>query len=203
VKLSTRDRLIAATLDLLAAGQVPTLESAAVAAGLSRATAYRAFAGMAELQGAALQAYSAGLAEEIRIRAAEIEDALEAMEQVAALTLAGLTKDTTLRALLPAGGMAGNDIVRSMSMDFIRPILTRGQESGQVRTDLDATEMVEWLIDSYVSALLYRNMVEADARTMFRTFYVPALRAPSAAQPQEQTRAVAHHLKAALALLEN
>lgn len=199
---STRDRLIGATLELVAAGQSTTLEGVAGAAGVSRATAYRAFSGMSELQVAALQAHSANLVEDVKRAAGRVDDALDAMEEVAAMTLAALTRDTTLRALLPSDSMAANDVVRDMSMEIIRPILTRGQENGQVRTDLDIAEMVEWLIDSYVSALLYRNMTEAQARSMYRKFYSPALRAPSAAQPREQARVIAHHLKAALTLLD-
>jgi AcrR family transcriptional regulator len=42
-KLRTRDALIAATRGLLAKGTTPTVEQAAAAAGISRATAYRYF----------------------------------------------------------------------------------------------------------------------------------------------------------------
>src|SRR3954462_10497668 len=42
-KARTRDALIAATRDLLAQGSTPTVEDAAAASGISRATAYRYF----------------------------------------------------------------------------------------------------------------------------------------------------------------
>ena len=201
MKTSTRDRLIGATLGLYTDGQIPTLESAAEAAGVSRATAYRAFSGMADLQSAVLAAYAAQLVDDVMASTAEMDDALAAMETVAVMTVAALQQDATLRALLPPDGLAADEVIRGMALRVIRPILTGGQERGQVRTDLDVSEMIEWLMDSYVSALAYRNMSENEARSMYRKFYVPALRSPSAAQPVELNQAVAHHLKAALALL--
>src|ERR671934_496260 len=48
-KARTREALIAATRELLAQGVVPTMESAAAAAAISRTTAYRYFGSLREL----------------------------------------------------------------------------------------------------------------------------------------------------------
>jgi len=52
-KRRTRDALIAAARDLIAKGASPTVEDAALAAGISRTTAYRYFENQAALLGAA------------------------------------------------------------------------------------------------------------------------------------------------------
>ncbi|MEV6415519.1 TetR/AcrR family transcriptional regulator [Kribbella sp. NPDC051718] len=52
-KQRTRDQLIAATRELITAGDTPRVEEVAEAAGISRTTAYRYFASQAELLAAA------------------------------------------------------------------------------------------------------------------------------------------------------
>src|SRR5215218_6024509 len=52
-KQRTRDHLIAAARELISAGDTPSVEEVAEAAGISRPTAYRYFASQAELLAAA------------------------------------------------------------------------------------------------------------------------------------------------------
>ena len=195
---------MSAAHDLASEGAEVTVEAAAQAAGVSRATAYRTFAGLPQLLDALLEARGQFHNQAVQERLDGLTNALDKLEAVVAYTIEIYHTDSTLRDLTPHTGLARNPIARRSALAAVRPLITEGQRDGTIRKDLDVGVITDWLLDAYVGGIEYRNMSEAEARDMFRTFYVPALRPQlTPRQDQKVHASVAKHLQAALDLISS
>ena len=202
MSVSTKARLVSAAHDLACEGAEVSVEAAAQAAGVSRATAYRTFAGLQQLLDALLEARGQFHNQAVQERLAGLTNALDKLEAVVAYTVEIYQTDPTLRDLTPHTGLARNPIARPSALAAVRPLITEGQREGTIRNDLNVGVITDWLLDAYVGGIEYRNMSDAEAREMFRTFYVPALRPQLTHRKDQQVHAsVARHLQAALDLI--
>ncbi|HEY2832593.1 MAG TPA: hypothetical protein VGJ14_09220 [Sporichthyaceae bacterium] len=174
---ATRERLIDAARALLTAGEVPpTMENVARTADVSRATAYRAVSGVPEI----LQAVTERALERHRNTVADLvsreRDAVAKIEATVVYTVTEVRADEALAHLIPSTGLAGHDFLRGMGFAFVDPILRVGQDNGEIRADIGTGTITDWILDCYVGGTSYRTFTAKEARTLFRTFFAPALR---------------------------
>ena len=193
---------MSAAHDLACEGADVTVEAAAQAAGVSRATAYRTFGGLPQLLDALLETRAQFHNQAVLERLVGLTNSLDKLEAVVAYTIEIYQTDPTLRDLTPHTGLARNPIARRNALEAVRPLITEGQREGTIRNDLDVGVITDWLLDAFVGGIEYRHMSETEARDMFRTFYVPALRPQlTPRQDHEVHASVAKHLQAALDLI--
>jgi AcrR family transcriptional regulator len=201
VPISTKERLVAAAHQVATRSEEVSVESAATEAGVSRATAYRTFGGVQQLLDALVQSRGDHHLRAIQGKLSGDEAALDKLETVIAYTVEILQSDATLRDILPHVGLAGHATARPIAFAAVRSLITDGQRDGSIRDDLDIGVITDWLLDAYIGGIEYRKMDETEARAMFRTFYVPALRPQQTGDVAAVNVAVARHLTAALDLL--
>ncbi len=200
--MSTRDRLIKSALELLNAGEAISLESVAAAAGISRATAYRSVSGIPDLMASTYVAHAEHHLAELYRQLEGVEHTIDALEVVVIYTAQSLQSDPVLTTLFPGSGMPPHELTDKLAADSVRPIIARGQERGEIRADTDAMDITTWLFDSFARGLMDRRMDPEESSRMFRTFFVPALRPPTASTDPSRHDAAAEHLRSALSLLE-
>jgi hypothetical protein len=58
------------------------------------------------------------------------------------------------------------------------PVLDEGQRSGQIRTDIDIDEMVDFLVEQTYLAAEEIDRSDDEVRRRFRHFIIPGLAAP-------------------------
>lgn len=163
-----------------------TVEDIADAAGVGRATVYRYVSGRDDLiLGVLMRSadrFFARLGKRLVRPAGSIGDrlvdgVLYALDQVRA--------DENL-ALLFAPEVAGvtgtvagaADALFARSADYLRPLLGAAQASGELRRDLDADELAEWLIRIILSLLTVQGpkpRTKNETRTLLEHYLLPAL----------------------------
>ncbi len=184
------------------AGETVSLESVAAAAGISRATAYRAVSGIPDLLASTFAAHATDHVAELNRRINSTENTLDALEVVVTYTVESLQNDPVMAVLFPTVGMPPHDLIYKLASDTVRPIVVRGQERGEIRSDTDAMDTTAWLFDCFARGLKDRNMSQEEARRMYRTYFVPALRPTVTSAEPARSSAAAAHLREALNLLE-
>jgi AcrR family transcriptional regulator len=163
-----------------------SIDSVARDAGVSRATAYRSFSGREDL-----------LIELALLRASRYVDATRQLMSAATgfgsqieagylHLVEALPQDEVIRALFRLRSAAMTDPrVRELAVEFLGPFVRAGQQSGELRPDLDVADMVEWLIDQLFVMVSWSDHDPTRLCYRIRAFIVPAIagRAPTAADP--------------------
>jgi AcrR family transcriptional regulator len=177
---TVKDRLIRAADAEVAACGIDTLQMEAIAkrAGVSRATAFRQLGSISEvLVHVALlrsQRHIASLRSLIAAKAgvfAKIEAAL-------IYTARELPKDPSIAALIARHSAAVHDPrVHHISMDVLGPVLREGQRHGEIRTDVELDELVDFFVEQTWLAAEDLDRSEDAVRKRFRQFVIPALEA--------------------------
>ena len=178
---TVRDRLIRAADKEIAARGTNGVQMEAVAkiAGVSRATAFRQLGSVSEMlvQVALLRA---------RRHVAAV-DALMAtktgvfakLEAALVYTAQQLPSDPSISALIAQHAASVHDPrVHQVAVDVMSPVLEEGQRSGQIRTDIDIDEMVDFLVEQTYLAAEEIDRSDDEVRRRFRHFIIPGLATP-------------------------
>lgn len=205
---TVRGRLIRAAESEIAARGINAVQMGTIAkgAGVSRATAFRQLGSIGEtlVQVALLRA---------RRHVAAIEGLMSTKTSVFAKIEAALVytsrelpTDPSISALMAQHSAAVHDPrVHRMAMDTVGPVLRQGRLSGEVRTDLEIGELVDFLVEqTYLSAEELDRSEEA-VRRRFRHFVVPALAASggSGGERLSWTKEADHAVATAIDALSN
>jgi AcrR family transcriptional regulator len=180
-KGSVKDRLIrAADAEITACGiNAVQMDVVAKNAGVSRATAFRQLGSVSEMlvQVALLRARRHVAAVEALM--APKTGVFAKLEAALVYTAQELPSDPSISALIARGAASVHDPrVHQVAMDVMGPVLDDGQRSGQIRTDIDTDEMVDFLVEqTYLAAEEIDRSVD-EVRRRFRHFIVPGLAAP-------------------------
>ncbi|MEW6477267.1 MAG: helix-turn-helix domain-containing protein [Actinomycetota bacterium] len=163
--------------------QKTTMEDIAHAAGTSRQVIYRFFSGRGEI-------VEAAIVERIREMAAVLAEGLdrystfaEVMVEVSLATIEAARHDQELQGLFEntngirlhhvlAGPQAA---VANLVEEFWRPWFQRARQSGELRTDVDDRDLVEWIRGVYLMLIL-RDDLDADReREILQRYLLPSL----------------------------
>lgn len=202
VETTPRDRLLTAAFELVDADEALSMDAVAQASGVSRASAYRIFAGVREMVAALTELQSAHHVAAVLAGAERESDAVAKLEAIAVYTVTTAREDPRMLVLMPQVGMAADAAVRRMAAEVSDPIIAAGQEAGCIRDDVTPAQISGWLLDSFVGGTAYRRMTDAEARDFFRTFFVPALLPRGGGGLRAELEPVAQGLREALAAVE-
>jgi AcrR family transcriptional regulator len=152
------------------------MEAVAKRAGVSRATAFRQLGSIAEvvLQVALLR--SQRHIATVRTLMDGKTGTFAKIEAALTYTARELPTDPSIAALIAQHSASVHDPrVHQASMDLLGPVLREGQRHGEVRTDLDLDELVDFLVEQSYLAAEELDRSEDTARKRFRQFVIPAL----------------------------
>jgi len=163
-----------------------TVEDIATAAGISRATVYRYASGRDDLILAVLMRSADQFFTRLGRRLLRPTGSMsDRIVEGILYTLDQIRTDENLRLLFAAeavgvtGTIAGaSEALFARSADYLRPLLSRAQADGELRADLDADELAEWLIRIILSLLTVQGpkpRSRKEIRTMLEHYLVPAL----------------------------
>jgi AcrR family transcriptional regulator len=177
---SVKARLIrAADAEIAALGpDALQMEAVAKRAGVSRATAFRQLGSIAEvvLQVALLR--SQRHIATVRTLMDGKTGTFAKIEAALTYTARELPTDPSIAALIAQHSASVHDPrVHQASMDLLGPVLREGQCHGEVRTDLDLDELVDFLVEQSYLAAEELDRSEDAVRKRFRQFVIPALEA--------------------------
>ena len=190
---TVKDRLIrAADAEIAARGiNAVQMEVVAKSAGVSRATAFRQLGSVSEMlvQVALLRA---------RRHVAAVESIMAAktgvfskLEAAMVYTTRELPTDPSISALIAQHAESvHNPRVHQVAEDAVGPTLIEGQRSGQVRTDIEISEMVDFMVEQTYLAAEEIDRSEDEVRRRFRHFIIPALAAPAGSGGEHISRTV-------------
>lgn len=179
---TVRDRLIrAADAEIAERGiNAVQMEVVATRAGVSRATAFRQLGSVAEMsvQVALLRARRHVTAVEALM--AKKVGALAKIEAALVYTTRELPADPAISALIAQGSASvHHPHVHQTAVDAVAPTLREGQRNGEVRTDLEIDELIDFLVEQTYLAAQELDRSDAAVRRRFRVFIVPAIAATS------------------------
>lgn len=182
------------------------MEAVAKRAGVSRATAFRQLGSMSEtlIQVALLRAerHSALVRQLMDSRTG----AFAKIEAALVYTARELPTDPSIAAMIARHSASVHDRrVHEASMNLMGPVLREGQHHGEVRTDLELDEMVDFLVEQTYLAAEEIDRSEHAVRNRCQHFVVPALEARGSAGGEyiSRTREVEGAVLAAREALEN
>ncbi|MCT7657156.1 TetR/AcrR family transcriptional regulator [Mycobacterium deserti] len=180
---TVRDRLIrAADTEITERGiESIQMETVAVRAGVSRATAFRQLGSVPELlvQVALLRArrHTAAV-ESLMAKKAGVFTKLEA---ALLYTTQQLPTDPSITALIAQRSSVHHPRVHQMAVEAMGAVIQEGQRNGEVRTDLEIDELTDFMVEQTYIAAEELDRSDAAVRRRFRHFIVPALAASSSA----------------------
>ncbi|CAJ1584585.1 helix-turn-helix domain-containing protein [[Mycobacterium] wendilense] len=181
-RAAIRDRILAAARELFRADGVRAVTMGAVArrAECSRQLVYKVFFDRRELVLAAaveriteIADDAAGAAPSTSFRHAFVDLSVEIIET--------LRNDPELNAILGEGSpVTLHDALWERELvdragRFWRPWLDHGRTQGMLRTDLDNSDLADWLHTVYASIILRRNIPANDERSMIERFVLTSL----------------------------
>jgi AcrR family transcriptional regulator len=180
---TVRDRLIrAADAEISDRGiESIQMESVAVRAGVSRATAFRQLGNVAEMlvQVALLRARRNVAAVEALM--ATKTGVFTKLEAALLYTTRELPTDPSISALMAQrSASVHHPAVHRVAVEAMGPVLQAGQHSGEVRADLGIDELIDFLVEQTYIAAEELDRSETAVRRRFRHFIVPALAASGA-----------------------
>lgn len=163
-----------------------TVDDIAAAAGVSRATVYRYASGRDDLILGVIQRSADRFFERLGRRLDKpskpigerlVDGVLYAIDQV--------RSDEHLALLFApeAAGVTGtivgaSDALFSQSAEYLEPLLSAAQRSGELRADLEAEELAEWLIRIILSLLTVQgphSRTRPQTRLLLERYLLPAL----------------------------
>jgi AcrR family transcriptional regulator len=205
---TVKARLIrAADAEVAACGtNAVQMEAIAKRAGVSRATAFRQLGSIAE-----------GLVQVAMLRSQRHITALQQLmdnktgafakiEAALVYSARELPTDPSIAALIAGHSASVHDQrVHLVSMNLLGPALWEGQQHGEIRTDLELDELVDFIVEQTYLAAEEIDRSEDAVRTRFRHFVIPALeaRGNSGGEYISRTREVEEAAATAREALEN
>lgn len=188
---SVKDRLIrAADAEIAARGiNAVQMEVVAKTAGVSRATAFRQLGSVSEMlvQVALLRARR-HVAAVAAVMAAKT-GVFAKLEAALVYTTRELPSDPSISALIAQHSASMRDPrVHQVAVEAVGPVLREGQTSGQVRTDIEIGEMVDFLVEQTYLAAEEIDRSEDEVRRRFRHFVIPGLAASDGGSGERVSR---------------
>jgi AcrR family transcriptional regulator len=203
---TVRGRLIRAADAEIAERGITAVQMEAIAkrAGVSRATAFRQLGSMSEVlvQVALLRARRHVVAVDMLM--ANRAGVFSKLEAALVYTARELPTDPTISALIAQHSASVHDPrVHEVAMGVMSPVLEEGQRNGEVRTDLQIGELVDFLVEQTYLAAEELDRSEDAVRRRFRHFVVPGLAARdgSGGEYLSRTREVEQALTVAIEAL--
>ena len=205
---SAKARLVRAADAEIAERGINAIQMEAIAkrAGVSRATAFRQLGSLSE---AVVQVALLRAVRHIHVVRRLMEARTGAFEKVEAALIYNareLPKDPAIVALMAQRSESVHDPrVHAAAMLSAGAILDEGQRNGEVRTDLDVDEMVDFLVEQTYLAAGETDRSEDSVRKRVRNFIVPALEARDGHGGEflSGTREVESAISAAVNALQN
>jgi AcrR family transcriptional regulator len=190
---TVKDRLIrAADAEITARGiSAVQMEVVAKSAGVSRATAFRQLGSVSEMlvQVALLRARRHVAAVESLM--ATKTGVFSKLEAAMVYTTRELPTDPSISALIAQHSESvHNPRVHQVAVDAVSPVLIEGQRSGQIRTDIEIDEMVDFLVEQTYLAAEEIDRSEGEVRRRFRHFIIPGLAASDGSGGEHVSRTV-------------
>ena len=175
---TVRDRLIrAADAEISERGiESIQMESVALRAGVSRATAFRQLGNVGELlvQVALLRARRNVAAVEALM--ATKTGVFAKLEAALLYTTRELPTDPSISALMAQrSASVHHPAVHQVAVAAMGPVLQAGQQTGEVRADLGIDELIDFLVEQTYIAAEELDRSDVAVRRRFRHFIVPAL----------------------------
>jgi AcrR family transcriptional regulator len=153
-----------------------SIDGLALAAGVSRATAYRYFGdreAMLFRAAVALTHRHSQIALPALLKASTVAAHIE---EGLVYAVREMPRDKLLRLVLTGGPSNAIDgVMRDLGMTLSGDRLRSGQLDGQVRDDVSIEDLVAWIIEQQ-HVMFRRQLDEAAARLWFRRFMLPAIR---------------------------
>lgn len=177
---SVKDRLIrAADAEISARGiNAVQMEVVAKIAGVSRATAFRQLGSVSEMlvQVALLRARRH--VSQVEVIMAAKTGTFAKIEAALVYTARELPSDPSISALIAQHSESVHDPrVHQVAVDAMGPVLLEGQQSGEVRTDIEIDEMIDFLVEQTYLAAEEIDRSDDEVRRRFRHFIIPGLAA--------------------------
>lgn len=161
------------------------MDDVADAAGCSRATVYRYFAGRDELRQAYVARETLRLGQDIGRRIGDVDDPRDRLVHAVVLSLAAVRRSPALVAwfspenLGTATALAtGSQVIDDLVAGFVDRVLDQAAERGLARPGLDRDGAVEWVMRAMLSLLMVQFPAPRDPdeeAEMLRAFLIPAL----------------------------
>jgi AcrR family transcriptional regulator len=197
----------AADAEITAYG-VDALQMDAVAkrAGVSRATAFRQMGSIAEvLAQVALLRLQTHITRILMLMDAK-PTVFSKLEAAVVYATREFPVDPAIAALIARHSTFFNDRrVHQHAIDLLGAVLREGQSRGEIRTDLDLDDLVDFLAEQTYLAAEAVDRSEATVRKRFRYFVIPALEARGCCGGEHLSRVteVEHAVATAREALEN
>lgn len=174
--LSTRGRLLAAADQMLDNDDSArlTIEAVATAAGVSRTTAYRAFGNTTELAGAILVSRLEAHRQSVLEIGSREKDVIGKIEAMTLYALIEIARSPVLKRLADVDDLADSPTLRSLATEIMQTPIEEGQATGEIRRDVEAAEIVDWLLETAFS-LARLHYDETMAQRRLKLFVRPAL----------------------------
>ncbi|MCB0934803.1 MAG: TetR/AcrR family transcriptional regulator [Mycobacterium sp.] len=152
------------------------MEVVAKRAGVSRATAFRQLGGISELiVQVALRRAQRHIAAVEQLMAAR-KGTFAKLEGALIYTTRELHTDPAIAALIGAHSASVHDPrVHQAAVGVMGPVLEEGRRRGEVRTDVDLDELVDFMVEQTYLAAEEIDRSEESVRKRFRLFMIPAL----------------------------
>jgi AcrR family transcriptional regulator len=175
-RVPSRVRLLDAAADLLLQDDPPklTLDRVAVAAGLSRTTAYRLFGTNADMAGALAAHRLAAHRQAVFEIGQGGSDAIHRIAEMCVHSLVVIVRDPVLSRLFDDDDLMRTPTLRELADELLRPVVEDGRAVGEIRRDLGTDEIVDWLLE-VVTALASRHHDEDTLRRRYSLFVRPGL----------------------------
>lgn len=188
---TVKDRLIRAADAEIAARGINAVQMEVVAriAGVSRATAFRQLGSVSEMlvQVALLRARRHIGAVDV-IMAAKT-GVFAKLEAALVYTARELPSDPSISALIAQHSKSVHDPrVHGVAEESMGPVLEEGQRTGEVRTDIATSEMIDFLVEQTYLAAEEIHRSDDETRRRFRHFIVPGLAASNGSSGERLSR---------------
>jgi len=205
---SVRDRLIRAADDEIAACGCTAIQMEAIAkrAGVSRATAFRQLGSMSEVLVQVGLLRSRKHLAAVRALMAEKAGAFAKIEAALIYTTRHLPTDPAISASIALhSASVHHPQVHRVMMALMGPVLRDGQCNGEIRTDLDLDDLVDFLVEQTILAAEDHDCSDNAVRRRFRHLMIPVLevRAGSGGEFTSRIIEVEEALEVACEALEN
>lgn len=177
---TVRDRLIrAADAEITERGiESVQMEAVAIRAGVSRATAFRQLGSVSEMLVQVALLRSRRYVADVQMLMAGKRGVFAKIETALLYTTRELPGDPSVSALIAQRSTSvHHPMVHQMAIQAMGSVLQDGQANGEVRTDLDIDEMIDFLVEQTYLAAEELDRSDTAVRRRFRHFVVPALAA--------------------------
>lgn len=179
-ELGARARLVSAADALMAERGSTDVPMAAIAerAGVSRATAFRQLGSVADTITHVALRRSQHHVQRVREMMARHTGVFAKLEVALVYTTRELPDDPTIRALIARHSASIQDPrVHEVTVAVMGPVVIGGQQSGEIRDDLDVDEILAYLVEQTYLAAEDVDRSDDRVRRRLRNFIVPAIEA--------------------------